>query len=234
MFDWNQWLHSSPLILPWEGPVSLPSPEESILLVQSSFSWVSEGLFSNLVKFTPDLVEFFIEEQGLPIDEPLLGLIDQGFEYTALFRILWELRFWNREEPGVTPRLALALRGWLRGFPLSRDSQKILQRVKAGRPPEGPFKRLDNLCFLLTLAHQQKTFEYSVFAVIGLNKILEFEPAVQKERLQELYDLYLMVNRWKRFGSNIRLIYEFSRTPEFLRSLHEHCPRLEVPLRCST
>ena len=231
--DWQHWLDSGSLILPWEGPI--PALPEGSLLVQSSYTWIVEGLFSNLTRHTPDLLEFFLEDQqGLPMDEPLLGLIDQGFEYTTLFQVLWELRFWAQENPAVTPDLVSALRSWLRGFPLSRESQLILQSVAAGRPPETPYQRLDRLCFLLTWGRQQGFIRNSVFAVIGLNFILEFNPDLQKIRLQELHDLYLLANRWRRFGGGIKLVYEFSRTPEFLRVLHEYCPRLETPLRCNS
>jgi hypothetical protein len=129
-------------------------------------------------------------------------------------------------------KLSTAFKGWLRGVPLSHELQRLAQ--KAGRAPDSPFKRFDHLCFLLTLAQQQGFVRRSVFAVIGLNKLLEFESAVQKTRFTELYDLYLMVSRWRRFGGALELIFEFSKTPEFLRALHEHCPRLETPLRCNS
>jgi hypothetical protein len=232
MFGWKQWLNSESLLVPWEGPV-LPF-EEDLLLVQSSFSWISEGPFYNLVKFTPDFIEPLIEEPELPVNEPLLGLLDQGFDYTTLFKALWETRFLAREDPRMAPHLVSALREWLRGGPLTRTSQGILQRAKIGRPPDGPFQKLDHLFFLLTLAQQQGFVQHSVFAVIGLNKLLEFGPNFQKERFSELYDLYLMVKRWQRFGGSLKLIYEFSHTPDFLRALHEHCPRLEDLLRCNS
>jgi hypothetical protein len=233
MSDWNQLLNSTSRITPWEGPVNPPTLEDT-LLIRSSYSWVSEGPFSNLVKLTPDLAGFLIDpRRSLPVEEPLLGLLDQGFEYTEIFRVLWEFRFWAREEPNMVPQLAMAFRGWLRGFQLPPEFQKILQQVGVGRSPEGSLKKLDHLFFLHLLAQQQGTLRHSIFAVIGLNKILEFGPDVQRIRFSDLYDLYLLVNRWGRFGGSIRLIYEFSRTPEFLWSLHRDCPRLEAPLRCN-
>lgn len=140
----------------------------------------------------------------LILDDPLHGLVDQGFRFTEVFQALWEIRF-LRDEGRDVRSLMMALVDWFSMRPLNAGQQDLLARSKITRELSTPQEQLDVLFFLSALAHQNDVLQNAVVVFDGLDRALGQAPKPCKKLLRDLLGLVTTAERWGRLGSPLGL-----------------------------
>lgn len=215
--NWRRQLASDgPRILAVEGPTSVLRGEVYGLCQagsQSDDAWLVKGVQSHFVDQLSMLLDAseswgllwgIIDVDELILDEPLLGLVDQGFRFTEVFQALWEARFLLSEGRDVRP-LMQALADWLSMRPLEPDQQELLVRSKVTQELSTPQEQLDILLFLVALARQNDVLKDAIAVFDGLDRALKQDPPTRKKLFRELLGLVATVERWGRLGSPLGL-----------------------------
>lgn len=173
------------------------------------------------------LVWDLLDTPDFIVEEPLRGLIDQGFTFTGLFKALWEARFLLQE--GKKPE-GMALMGavfrWLCGQELTVEQQIQLEAVHIDRELVTMPERLDMLLFLLALAYQNGLVDRTVFVLDGLERVVRTGPDKRKDLLRQLNEATTVFSRWAKLGSATGLVFGFDATGNTLESLTQYNERL--------
>lgn len=171
-----------------------------------------------------DLLWNLLDVQEFIVEEPLRGLVDQGFLFTEFYQALWEARFLLQESaPGVTD-LVEALIRWMTQPELDPEDRKRLGKLRLSRPLQSDGERLDMLFFLLALAGQNGTIKPVVVVLDELGKATLAGQQTRRKVLADLLQLVLAAERWNRLGAAFGLVVGFS--PGVLTSLRKYNPKL--------
>lgn len=165
-----------------------------------------------------------LDVQDFVVEEPLRGLIDQGFLFTEFYQALWEARFLLQESTLGVGALVEALIRWMTLTELGAEDRKLLGRLRLSRPLQSDEERLDTLFFLLALARQNGTMEPTVVVFDELGKAVRAGVATRRKVLAELLKLVSAAERWNRLGAAIGIVVGFE--PGVLTSLRRYNPKL--------
>lgn len=173
------------------------------------------GLFQELL-IVPDFV----------VEEPLRGLIDQGFRFTGFYKALWEARFLQQENRA---RESLHLLGsvirWMTGADLD-DKQKAALSSVGIACLLGESERLDMLLFLLALSYQNGLIDRAVFVLDGVDEVLRMNADRRKDMLRQLTETIQIFERWARLGSATGLVLGLDSEHNALGSITHYNSRL--------
>lgn len=171
----------------------------------------------NLLWELLDVPEFVVEE-------PLRGLVDQGFLFTEFYQALWEARFLLQESAPRVENLVEALIRWMTWTELSSEDRKLLGTLRLSRPLQSDEERLDTLFFLLALARQNGTVGPAVIVFDDIDLALRQGVETRRQLLTKLLKLISAVERWDRLGMALGLVLGVS--PGVLTSLKRYNPKL--------
>ncbi len=201
-------------------------PKNSLFLED----WLAKGIqhdlslqLSNLFRQeSVGLLGNFLLSEDIIVEYPLLSLVDQGFQYTSLFKALWEIKFLFREESERAFFLLTGLERWLSGNSLRPHDQLALQKVGILKPLQSYKERLDMFFFLLTLARQQGFRTNLTVVVDGLECLAHVEPSIRQLRLQELYELYRLAEQWLQYKSGVGIVFGLAKSQAFSEAIQDH------------
>lgn len=149
-----------------------------------------------------------IDADDLIVDEPLHGLIDQGFRFTELFQAIWEARFLLSEGRDVRD-LVHALTAWLTNKQLDANQRTLLRKARIGHELSSGQEQLDVLFFLTALAQQNDVLDKAAIAFDGLDRALGQAPKPRRQLLRDLDGLIRSTERWARLGSPVGVMVGF-------------------------
>jgi hypothetical protein len=192
----------------------LPAPRDHLVRCISS---LKAGGPWNLLWELLDVQDFVVEE-------PLRGLVDQGFLFTEFYQALWETRFLLRESNPDVESLANALIHWMTEPELSPKDRQLLGRLRLSRPLQSDEERLDTLFFLLALARQNGAIGPAVVVFDGLERAVRQGQQARRQTLADLLKLVSAAERWGRLGKALGLVMGFE--SGVLSSLRRYNPKL--------
>lgn len=131
-------------------------------------------------------------------EDPLRGLVDEShYVFHEVFRVLWELRFRVIENKDFEPTIQFfeAAVRWLTASPLNTTEQAMLEACGVTRRITSDQERLDVLCFLITLCHDNALLNRYVLCFDGLERALHPENRAQ---LREMNTFLATLDRWIR------------------------------------
>lgn len=194
--------------------------------------WVHKGVLHDITQRVRGLtgrpwgvVWELLEVRDFIVEEPLRGLIDQGFGFTGFFKALWEGRFLLQEgrKQESLALLAAVLR-WLCALDLSDEHQAALTKVHITRELASLQERLDMLLFLLALIYQNGLADRTVLVLDGLDQAARTGPDKRKELFRQLTETTNTFERWSRLGSATGLVFGVS--TEGLEAISHYNERL--------
>lgn len=173
------------------------------------------------------LIWDLIDVEDFIVEEPLRGLIDQGFSFTGLFKALWETRFLVQEgrKPESLVLLGAVLR-WLASQDLSPEQQAQLEKVHIDRELVSVQERLDMLLFLLALAYQNGLADRAIFVFDGLERVVRSSPIKRKELIHQLTEATTALTRWSRLGSATGVVFGLDESGGAIDALSQYSDRL--------
>ena len=180
---------------------------------------------------TPGEWELFwglIGVENFVIDASVLPLVNQqGYLVHDLYKLIWEARFLAKENVNLMSAQALVetTLHWMTGADLSEEQVKVLADHKITRRVESTSQRAELLCMIVTLAAQNALVNRMVLTFDGLEEALD-SPRWQP-LLRGLNHIIEAVERWTRTcGCPVGVLVGFAPTPESMRRLKEHHPKL--------
>lgn len=189
--------------------------------------WVTKGILTDLTQrvrgLTPTpwgLVWDLLSVEDFVVEDPLKGLIDQGFRFTGCFKALWEARFLHREKrPKETMQLLGALIRWMTAAELTPEHKTLLTNVGV-KHMLNETECMDMLLFVLALAYQNGLTDRSVFVFDGI------EQAKKKDVLRKLADTVTVFERWTRLGSAAGIVLGLNPENKAIDAITAMNPRL--------
>lgn len=201
---------------------------------KSTQDWILKGFLPDLTQrvrgLTPTpwgLLWDLMAVEDFVVEDPLKGLIDQGFRFTGCFKALWEARFLHREgRPKETMRLLGALIRWMTAAELTMEHKALLTNVGV-KHALGEFECMDMLLFMLALAYQNGLTDRTVFVFDGV------EQAKKKENLRKLADAVTIFERWTRLGSATGIVLGLNTANKAVETITAMNPRLGKKIAAS-
>jgi hypothetical protein len=186
--------------------------------------WVTKGIRTDLTQrvrgLTPTpwgLIWDLLSVEDFVVEDPLKGLIDQGFRFTGCFKALWEARFLHREKrPKETMQLLGALIRWMTAAELTPEHKALLTGVGV-KHALSETECMDMLLFVLALAYQNGLTDRSVFVFDGIEQ-------AKKNVLRKIADGVAVFERWTRLGSAAGIVLGLN--PENIDAITAMNPRL--------
>jgi len=190
--------------------------------------WIDDP-WGHLVKWVGgvgpwNLLWELLDVKDFVVEEPLRGLVDQGFLFTEFYQALWEVRFLLRESTPNIEGITDALIRWMTLEELSTEDHQVLGRLRLSRPLQSDEERLDTMFFLLALARQNGIAKPTIVIYDELGKAVRQGQSTRRKILADLLKLISAAKRWNRLGSALGLVAGFE--PGVLTPLRRYNPKL--------
>ncbi len=194
---------------------------------KSTQDWIFKGFLPDLTRrvrgLTPTpwgILWDLLAVEDFVVEDPLKGLIDQGFRFTGCFKAIWEARFLHQEgRSRETMQLLGALIRWMTATELTLDHKALLTNVGV-RHSLSESECTDMLLFVLALAYQNGLTDRTVFVFDGVEQVKK------KESLRKLADAVTIFERWTRLGSATGIVLGLNPANKAVETITAMNPRL--------
>ena len=231
LLHWASQLDETPILI-LEGPASERAEAYAWLrqnhtVVLGRDGWLGVGALGDFAFHVSrlggdwSLLWGLCDVDDFVVDEPLREMIDQGSQYTELFRAIWEVRFLLDEGHDVRAYIEALARWTTEG-----EESDQLQRLRIRSRPN-PRQRIDLLLFLLALAQQSNLLDAPpVFVFDGLDRALEQAAEPRRFLLRGLLEMIDAIEGWASLGSPAGVLVGLAQPKKTLRQLRRRNAKL--------